>query len=296
MAELSAERKGRITASSIGAICGLSPYATRDDAMRRMVREYYGAEPEFTGNIATDWGHAHEQDALNALTDCTGSLVSDIGFCGLEVDGMMIGATPDGMLDDGTLVEVKCPFGSRNVELYANEYLDSRPDYRAQVQWQLMCSGKEKTAFGVWTLAGFDYMYLSADEKQQSELLEKAREFWGEYQSIIASAELSAQYLTTKEKQYTERDDDEYVDASSAYLAAIGALAIAEEAVKVAREKLLEVCGGENTTGCGLTVCASERKGAVDYKKVPELQGVDLEQYRKKSSTIWTVKTVGDKQ
>ena len=49
-------RKGRITASSVGAILGLSPHAKPDDVMRRMIREYQGLEPEFTGNTATEYG------------------------------------------------------------------------------------------------------------------------------------------------------------------------------------------------------------------------------------------------
>jgi hypothetical protein len=34
----------------------------------------------------------------------------------------------------------------------------------------------------------------------------------------------------------------------------------------------------------------SERKGNVNYKKVPELKGVNLDEYRGESITVWTVK------
>ena len=46
-----AARKGRVTGSSVGSILGLNPWATSDDVMRRMVREYHGAESEFKGNV-----------------------------------------------------------------------------------------------------------------------------------------------------------------------------------------------------------------------------------------------------
>jgi len=46
-------REGRVTGSSVGAILGLSPFMAPDDVMRRMVREYHGAEAEFQGNSAT---------------------------------------------------------------------------------------------------------------------------------------------------------------------------------------------------------------------------------------------------
>ena len=49
-------RKDKITASNVGAILGLSPYKKPDDVMREMVRAHFGAEREFTGNAATQWG------------------------------------------------------------------------------------------------------------------------------------------------------------------------------------------------------------------------------------------------
>ena len=65
--DLSEERKGRITASAVGAILGLSKFATADDVLRRMVREHFSAEPEFNGNIATRWGHDNEQNAIESI-------------------------------------------------------------------------------------------------------------------------------------------------------------------------------------------------------------------------------------
>jgi predicted phage-related endonuclease len=60
-------RKGRITGSVVGAILGLDPNCTRDEAMRRMVRAYHGAPSEFKGNIATQWGITHEDEAREAF-------------------------------------------------------------------------------------------------------------------------------------------------------------------------------------------------------------------------------------
>ena len=57
-------RKGRVTGSSVGAILGHSPWASPDDVMRRMVREWHGAPSEFEGNIATQWGSSNENGAV----------------------------------------------------------------------------------------------------------------------------------------------------------------------------------------------------------------------------------------
>lgn len=49
--------------------------------------------------------------------------------------------------------------------------------------------------------------------------------------------------------------------------------------------------GGKDKIG-QLTVTNIERKGAVDYKKIPELKGLDLEQYRKKPTNFWKISHV----
>jgi len=53
-------RVGRVTASNVGAILGLSPFRKRADVMRSTVREYHGVLSEFTGNVATEYGNLYE--------------------------------------------------------------------------------------------------------------------------------------------------------------------------------------------------------------------------------------------
>jgi hypothetical protein len=62
----------------------------------------------------------------------------------------------------------------------------------------------------------------------------------------------------------------------------------AAEYAEACRKELLSVCT-DNTKGFGLTIIKTERKGSVDYSKVPELVGVNLDSYRKKSTTVWTI-------
>lgn len=58
------KRKRRVTGSTVGGILGLSPYMTRADVMRNMVREALGVEREFTGNVATQYGTNNEAGAI----------------------------------------------------------------------------------------------------------------------------------------------------------------------------------------------------------------------------------------
>ena len=91
-------RKGRITASSVGAILGHAPYATRDDVMRRMVREYHGAPEEFEGNIATEYGTRNEAGALTEPLACCVKVVNEMLRVGAGDVALLTGPGPIGLL------------------------------------------------------------------------------------------------------------------------------------------------------------------------------------------------------
>ena len=136
------QRKLRITGSRCGAILGLSPWQTRDDVLRAMVREYHGSESEFKGNPATDHGNANEQRAVLAFMRETGLNVEK---CGFFPYGDRMGASPDGLTDDGGVLEIKVPYSLRN----GGEFkpLAEQPHYFAQVQMETLASGRNHAYF-----------------------------------------------------------------------------------------------------------------------------------------------------
>lgn len=138
------QRKLRITGSRVGAILGLSPWQTRDDVLRAMVREYHGAESEFKGNPATDHGNANEQRAVLAFMRETGLNVEK---CGFFPYGDRMGASPDGLTDDGGVLEIKVPFGLRNEPKAKFKTLSDQPHYAAQVQMEMLSAGRKHAYF-----------------------------------------------------------------------------------------------------------------------------------------------------
>lgn len=286
--ELSAERKGRITASAVGAILGLSKFATPDDVLRRMVREHFDEEKEFVGNIATRWGHDNEPQAIADSEQFCGKIIAH-DFVSCEIDGVLCGASPDGVTELDELVEIKCPYSLREQSVIAADFLESHPEYYAQMQWQMICADKQSCLFVVWTTTGVDFVRVERESDWLDKNMPRIKAFYDLFQQTIADEKLYAPHLQSNKKEYAERDDDLFVFAALAYQDAVAEQKTAEEKVEEARKKLLEICT-ENTKGAGVTVYQSERKGAVDYKKIPQLEGVDLEQYRKKSTMVWTVK------
>lgn len=55
------------------------------------------------------------------------------------------------------------------------------------------------------------------------------------------------------------------------------------------KEKLIRLAGARSSTGGGIQLTQIARKGAIDYGRIPELRGVDLEPYRKEGSEYWKI-------
>lgn len=66
-----------------------------------LFNEKVGLRPSFEGNMATDWGAAHEAEALEQYTAVTGHAVQACRFRVLREDDVhgWLGASPDGLVD-----------------------------------------------------------------------------------------------------------------------------------------------------------------------------------------------------
>jgi predicted phage-related endonuclease len=58
------------------------------------------------------------------------------------------------------------------------------------------------------------------------------------------------------------------------------------------RGKIDELCTSTRAKCAGYLMYRSSRAGNIDYKKIPELKGMDLEKYRSKPSSVFTIKKV----
>ena len=98
-------RKGKLTASRFGAAAGICPYTSRAKALRLAV----GTE-KWSGPIeACQWGIKNETNAVKDYMVRTGNVVKTMGFKG-HPDYDWLGGSPDGLVGDEGIIEVKCPF------------------------------------------------------------------------------------------------------------------------------------------------------------------------------------------
>lgn len=272
-------RRGKLTGSNIGAALGVNPWKKQDDLIRQMAREYHGAESEFVGNVATEYGTAHEHLALLDYEMRTGVTVTDCGFF-VHPEFDWLGASPDGLIGDNGLIEIKCPYGLRNEANPEFKSLAEQPHYYAQVQIELACTGRQWCDFYQWTPNGEVLEVIDYDAQWFDENLPALEAFYKRFLSEL----YNFAHLEEKKKEVNTQQAklliDEYQDLTDS-------IDQATERKKEVFNELVKLANGRNSLIWGKKLTQVERKGSVDYKAIPQLKGVDLEQYRKKPTSYW---------
>lgn len=275
-----AARRGRVTGSVAGAILGLDPNTSREAALRRLVRDWHGAEPEFTGNIATRHGTAHEDGAIVDFQMETGIGVTPVGFLPYED---WLGASPDGLTDDGGVLEVKVPFSLRKSEDPNFKPLSDQPHYYAQVQIEILCADATHGWFWQWSAHGFDLERVEIDQVWRDENLPRLKQFHAELMDAIRTPD---EYLAPRRVVIDTL-------AASRLLREWDEMAEAEDRARDRKAAILEelvlMAGNSDAEVCGRKLTRVNRAGAISYAKaLAELApDADLEKWRGKPSSSW---------
>jgi putative phage-type endonuclease len=269
------QRNGRVTASSVGAIMGLAPYQSRKDVLRRMVREYHGLESEFCGNAATEWGTFNEAGAIAEFEMETGLTVTNAPFVAF---GHKLGASPDGYVSDGKLIEVKCPFGLRNGGEFKS--ITEQMHYYAQMQMQMLCTERFECYFYQWTPHATKLEVVLIDIDFINKMLANIDAFWDEY---------------LREIKHPERYGDKIViesDLMDEYQILKKAIADCQSRQKELLAEMVALTGEKGGRIGNHTLYKVERDGAISYAKAIKelLPNADLEPYRGSQSTYWAIK------
>lgn len=277
---LSPKRKGRVTASMVGAILGNNPWMTRDDAMRRMVRDYHGAEPEFTGNIATEYGNANEPNAILDFQMETGLTVSKSDFIMRED---WAGCTPDALCSDGWGLETKCPFSLRDGGEFKPLWV--QPHYGDQVQFSLWVTGWPGWYFAQWQPNDFTYCPVEPSKPWQDANTPRLRQFYAEYLDELDNPDhLQPKRVTidTPEAARMVREYDELCEQ----------IELANERKKDLLADMVRVAGERNADFAGRKLTLTCKAGAVSYAKAIKAlcPDADLEKWRGKPQEYWGLK------
>lgn len=116
-----------------------------DSYLARKLAERWRGEPmpSFEGGGQMEQGKIREGEARPWYEFDSGRTIRTVGF--VTTDDGKAGCSPDGMFDDGTGIEIKCPEHPTHVRYLLDGSLPA--DYRAQVQGSMYVTGANTWTF-----------------------------------------------------------------------------------------------------------------------------------------------------
>lgn len=166
-------RVKRLTASNFGKIAKLKKITSTANTVKALLYQ------EFFGSLATQYGIQNESRAIAQFQEISGLEVTS---CGLFVDPKypFLAASPDGLVGNDAIIEVKCPYNSRmstpkeasengvikflTIDGSGGLQLKKNDNYMHQVQGQLNITNKNKCYFVVWPSKDLFYQITYKDE------------------------------------------------------------------------------------------------------------------------------------
>jgi putative phage-type endonuclease len=261
-------RKSKIGASDAPIIMQKSPWKTPYQLWKEKM-----SLTESSMNSAMQRGHDLEPIALQCLQEKLGIALRPQVKLHNQRSWMM--ASVDAVSEDGSVIgEIKCP-GKADHEKALSGHLPEH--YYPQLQHQMEVCGVEVVNYFSFDGTDGTIVKVYRDGDYIKEMIKQEEKFFECMMNFEPPELISRDYVYRGEARWAKLAE-EYKE-----------LCALEERKEAIRKELIELAEGQNSMGGGITLSKCTRKGSVDYAKIPELQGLDLEKYRKKSSEYWRI-------
>ena len=136
-----AERAGKVTASRINDVMMAKTTAGYQNYRAQLVCERLTGEAvEGFTSAAMQHGTDTEPQARAFYELEVGQPVAEVGFV-RHATIQMAGASPDGLVGELGLVEIKCPQPAEHIRLLSGGSI--KKQYDLQMHWQMICTGRE---------------------------------------------------------------------------------------------------------------------------------------------------------
>lgn len=145
-------RLGMVTASRFGDILTL-PRSKKDQEAGKLsttaqsymiekLTEIMTGEARQLVGVALEWGTVNEPLARERYELDTLQLVTEVGLVEKEIGKYTIGGSPDGLVGEDGIIEIKCPYNTSNhVETLLGKPISK--GYFAQIQGNLYVTGRQ---------------------------------------------------------------------------------------------------------------------------------------------------------
>lgn len=186
-------------------------------------------------------------------------------------------ASLDGMTLEGDLIlEIKCPMRGSRSDLWQDVSAGVVPEqYLVQVHHQLMVSGAAQAH--LWVFDSHRGV-LHAVERDDG-WMQRIRDGWDSFQPFLDGDTPPP----LSDADTVVRSDAAWAQAAGSYARAKKVAEGAAEALEQARQGLVALAQHPREHGAGFSVTRYWKTGNVDYKRVKELRGVNLDAYRGKA-------------
>jgi putative phage-type endonuclease len=142
--EWHAARLGKVTASRVADVIATTKSgwgASRANYAAELVAERLtGVAAERFQNGAMAWGTETEPEARRAYSFRLDADVMEVGFVDHPSIGMT-GASPDGLIGEDGLLELKCPNTGTHIATLLGQSVPAK--YLSQMHWQMACTGRQ---------------------------------------------------------------------------------------------------------------------------------------------------------
>jgi putative phage-type endonuclease len=267
-------RKTVITATDCPAILGSSPWVTPYQCWQRKL----DLLAEQQCNEAMERGKRLEPEARTHFIERYG--IEMIPAVVESTDFEFLGASLDGITQTGrSILEIKCG-GSK---LHTMAIQGTIPEYYMdQMQHQLLVTKAEKCFYYSYNGSEGICLEVLPDPNFITRFLPKARAFWKNVAFFEPPTLQNSDYKDMNTSLDWEKCSTHYreIDAS---------IKAMEKRKEELRKKLIELAAEHSCMGHGIKVVKSVMKGRIAYDEIPEIKGVNLDQYRKDTTTAWRI-------
>ena len=174
-AEWHESRLGKFTSSEIHKLMGIKGLGLTGEgyAFDKAVESFLGIAEENFVTYDMQMGIELEPLAFNKFSEIMDLQFIKVDNCGFIEFTDYTGSSPDGLVDDNSVLEIKCPKASTFFKLVADGKIDDK--YFYQMQHQMMCTGRQKAyLFNYYILDGVEYHH-TIEVLRDEEVLDKMR-------------------------------------------------------------------------------------------------------------------------
>ena len=283
-------RAEHFTASEAPAMMGVSKHMKRDALLHQHYTGQSKPVNDFTQRLF-DRGHEAEEQARLIAEEIIGeelfpATVTD------DIDGLPLLASMDGMNMAGDIIWEHKLWNDKLSESMESGNISKH--YLWQIGQQLLVSGAGGCLFMTsdgtkdnctteWV--NLDVLRVALGMDWEKRLVDGWNQFAVDLEAyeppVVTEADEEMQSLYSNLEALKEQKqclDDEI------------------KAIESELKGKAESLGAKEVVGQGFKVALVERKGSVDYKKIPELKAVNLDEYRKEPTFYYQVKAVKQDQ